>query len=57
MGWQCIRWMETRLNGPYGGKIQLTKEQKRFLLWWYAVDENGRFVYQDGILQRLKGWG
>lgn len=57
LGWQCIRWMETRLNGPYGGKIRLTKEQKRFLLWWYAVDEDGRFTYRDGVLQRLKGWG
>lgn len=32
-------------------------EQLRFLLWWYAVDEQGRFVYRKGVLQRLKGWG
>jgi phage terminase large subunit-like protein len=32
-------------------------EQLRFLLWWYAVDGQGRFVYRKGVLQRLKGWG
>jgi hypothetical protein len=29
----------------------------RFILWWYAVDEFGRFVYRKGVLQRMKGWG
>jgi hypothetical protein len=37
--------------------FSLTLEQLRFLLWWYAIDESGRFVYQSGVLQRLKGWG
>lgn len=27
------------------------------MLWWYAVDQAGRFVYRKGVLQRLKGWG
>lgn len=34
-----------------------TPEQFRFVLWFYAVDENGRFLYRDLTLQRLKGWG
>ncbi|MCA2331627.1 hypothetical protein JF714_14365 [Mycobacterium avium] len=34
-----------------------TNEQMRFLLWWYAVDDNGRYIYREGILRRLKGWG
>lgn len=27
------------------------------MLWWYAVDDTGRFIYRKGVLQRLKGWG
>jgi len=34
-----------------------TDEQERFVKWWYAVDERGRFVYRDGVFQRLKGHG
>src|SRR5690606_29602561 len=28
-----------------------------FVLWWYAVDSSGRWLYRDGVLQRIKGWG
>lgn len=34
-----------------------TDEQVRLLLWWYAVDENGQYVYREGVIRRLKGWG
>lgn len=34
-----------------------TPEQMRLLLWFYAVDRQGRFIYRDGILQMVKGWG
>lgn len=34
-----------------------TFEQWRFVLWWYAIDERGRFLFRRGVLQRLKGWG
>lgn len=34
-----------------------TREQARFTLWWYAIDENGKWLYREGILRRLKGWG
>ena len=45
-------------GGPHAGQPFLpTMEQVRFLLWWYAVDENGRFAYRQGTLRRLKGWG
>lgn len=27
------------------------------MLWWYAIDAEGQFVYTDGVLQRIKGWG
>lgn len=57
LGWQVIAWIETWVNDGAGGRFKLTPEQRRFLLWWYALDERGRFTFRKGILQRLKGWG
>ena len=66
LGWQAIAWVEgipgRRVEGNLrndedSGPFRLTFEQKRLLLWWYALDENGIFAYREGILQRLKGWG
>lgn len=61
LGWQVIDWCEEYLlqpDGPDAGQpLRLTKEQKRWFLWWYAVDERGRFLYLKGMLRRLKGWG
>lgn len=36
---------------------RFTNEQLRLLLWWYAVDEHGEFVYRQGVIQRMKGHG
>jgi hypothetical protein len=61
LGWQVINWLAAYVlqpGAPRAGKPFLpTLEQARFLLWWYAVDESGRFVYRSGLLRRLKGWG
>ncbi len=57
LGWQVLDWVKRNLINPDGTPFAPTNEQARFLLWWYAVDEHGRFVYRNGILQRLKGWG
>lgn len=61
LGWQVINWMAKYLkqpNGPHAGEPFLpTMEQARFLLWWFALDEEGRFAYRKGVLRRLKGWG
>lgn len=57
LGWQILRWIARYINGGGGMSFQPTKEQARFILWWYALDEQGRFVYRDGVLQRIKGWG
>src|SRR5699024_12128674 len=32
-------------------------EQLRFILWYYALNEDGEFIYRRAVLQRLKGWG
>jgi hypothetical protein len=57
LGWQIAAWCTAYLNGLDGGRWVFTNEQFRLLLWWYAVDEHGRFAYRKGVLQRLKGWG
>jgi hypothetical protein len=57
LGWQIAGWCAEYLNAENGGPWKFTREQLRFVLWWYAMDETGRFVYRKGVLQRLKGWG
>lgn len=61
LGWGVLRWLWHYCRQPGGqraGKnFKPTMEQARFLLWWYAVDESGRFVYRSGLLRRMKGWG
>ena len=59
LGWGILAWCKKYLlhfKGP-DKPLELTKEQQRFILWWYAIDENGRWLYDSGVLQRLKGWG
>jgi hypothetical protein len=57
LGWQMLAWCGRWLQQSRGIPWQFTLEQARFLLHWYAVDEIGRFVYRDGVFQRLKGHG
>lgn len=57
LGWQIAAWCAEYLLDDDGNPWKFTLEQLRFLLWWYAVDETGRFIYRRGVLQRLKGWG
>lgn len=57
LGWEIIGWCSRWLKGEDGKPWQFTAEQMRFLLWWYAIDDTGRFIYRKGTLQRLKGWG
>jgi hypothetical protein len=61
LGWQILGWTQKYLLQPDGPKAReawvYTDEQARFLLNWYAVDAEGRFVYRYGMLRRMKGWG
>jgi hypothetical protein len=61
LGWQVLAWTAEYLrqpDGPDAGRAwRYTDEQARFVLWWFAVDEVGRFVYRYGMLRRVKGWG
>lgn len=62
LGWElaefCAKWLH--INDPLTGELEpfvFTPEQLRFALWFYAHDEQGRFLYQRSLLQRAKGWG
>ena len=57
LGWDGLAFCGTWLKHDNGDPWRFTDEQARWWLWWYAVDSDGRFVYRDGVLQRLKGWG
>lgn len=61
LGWEVMAWASEYLlqpDGPLAGTPwRYTEEQARFLLWWYAIDDEGRFKYRYAMLRRSKGWG
>lgn len=61
LGWGVIEWCEGYLLQPDGDDagepFTFTPEQLNFILWWYALDETGKFTYRRGVLRRAKGWG
>jgi hypothetical protein len=57
LGWAVFAWTAQWLQHDDGSPWRYTPEQARFVLWWYAIDDTGRFVYRDGVFQRLKGHG
>lgn len=61
LGWEAIGWAESVLlqpNGPSAGRpFRFTRDQLRFLLWWYAMDHDGRWLYHHGARRLAKGSG
>lgn len=57
LGWHILDWISKNLLDDEGNPFEPTAEQARFILWMYAVDERGKFIYREIVLQRLKGWG
>lgn len=58
LGWDSLAWTGQRMQLKRGTPWKFTAEQARWWLWWYAIDEAGRFTFdREGVLQRLKGWG
>lgn len=57
LGWGFLSWTTRHLTGKRSKPWWWTPEQTRFLLWYYAVDSAGEFIYHSAALQRLKGWG
>lgn len=58
VGMAAIRWARKYLRGADGEPgWKFTPEQMRLLMHWYAIDERGRFIYRDGVIQLIKGAG
>lgn len=61
LGFEVAGWMGRNLvqpNGPRAGKpFKVTFDQFRFLLWWYAFDDDGRWLFNHGVRRRAKGSG
>lgn len=61
LGWGAARWAAQYLrhpNGPRAGQPwEFTPSQLRFLLWWYALDDEGRWLYTHGARRLAKGSG
>ena len=61
IGWDVLEWGSTYLaqpDGDYTGEQWVySDEQALFIVWFYAVDSNGKFIYRKAVLERPKGWG
>lgn len=62
LGWEAqefaAKWLQ--IDDPDTGDYRpftFTNEQLRFILWLYAIDEQGHFLYRRSLFQRLKGHG
>lgn len=45
-------------NGPRGGqRFRLTERQQTFLLWWYALDDDGGWLFNHAARRLAKGSG
>jgi len=57
----ALAWAAEFLVQPNGLRAKQswlpTKRQARFLLWWYAVDPDGRWLYNHGVRRLAKGSG
>jgi hypothetical protein len=61
LGYEVISWATKFLkqpNGPNAGqRFEFVLSQVRFLLWWYAVDEAGEWLFHHGVRRLAKGSG
>jgi hypothetical protein len=61
LGWEQARWATKYLKHPNGPRVgrrwEFVNTQLRFLLWWYAVDETGAWIYRRAIRRLAKGSG
>lgn len=62
LGWGVLNWCSTYLAHPdsdpnEGKPWTFYPEQALFILRFYAVDENGKWVYERAVLERPKKWG
>ena len=61
LGWGVLNWWAQYVKTPggehAGEAFMPTLEQARWVLWWYAVDDEGRYCHRNGVFRRIKGHG
>ena len=61
LGWEAVKWASKFLRQPNGRKagdrFEFVDSQIRFLLHWYALNEDGSWVYHHGVRRLAKGSG
>ncbi|MFR9681603.1 terminase [Corynebacterium striatum] len=61
LGYEALAWAAKYLRHPNGIRAgmawQFTREQARFVLWYYSVDENGRWLFHHAARRLAKGSG
>lgn len=61
LGWNILNWLADFVKTPGSGQVGdlflPTLEQARFILWWYAVNDDGSYYYRNGVFRRMKGAG
>jgi hypothetical protein len=58
LGWQILDWMiDNLVHGVTGEPLELTNEGIDFVLCSYAVDDEGRWLYDRAALRRARGTG
>lgn len=61
LGWEVVRWATKYLkqpNGPRAGqRFEFTDSQIRFLLWFYAVNDSGEWLFHHAVRRLAKGSG
>ena len=55
LGWDVIAWAESNLSAIRGsGPLQLTPEQMRVILWYYAIDRTASSFTSTGSGRRSR---
>lgn len=58
LGWQIAAWMiDNLVHGVTGDPLEVDGEMLDFLLVFYAIDENGKWLYDRAALRRARGTG
>jgi hypothetical protein len=57
MGWEVLGWCGHWLRNNRGEPWQFTPEQARFVLFFHAIDTDGRLLNRTAVYQRIKGHG
>lgn len=61
LGWQVLDWGTQMLAQPDGKRKgenwKYSDEQAMFILWFYALGGDGKFLYRNAVLERPKRMG